>query len=67
MYVEPSLHLWDKATSDGKKFGGEDLFDPLKMKIWKEVRLQLVICYRFGNKTVGMNLEEKKEEIMIYP
>lgn len=39
----------------------ENLYDPLEMGTEKMVRLQLVICYRTGDKTTGLDLEERKD------
>jgi hypothetical protein len=44
-----------------KKFGEENLFEPLEMGAWREVMSQLVVFYRTGNETVRMDLEEKRK------
>lgn len=61
MYVESFFPLWDKMMSGGKKFGEQDLFDPLEMEAWRELTPQLVVFYRTMNKAMGMDLEERRK------
>lgn len=39
--------------SEGRKFGGEDLCDPLEMRERGEGRLQQMLCYRDGGVLEG--------------
>lgn len=45
----------------GKKFGREDLFDPLEVEPEKRGSLKPVGYYRAGSETWGLDLEERKK------
>lgn len=55
------LGIGKKKWRKGKKVGDEGICNPLEMGVEKKGRVQQKVCYRAGNETGGLNLEDRRE------
>lgn len=50
---------WDLTMSEGKD-GGEYFCEPLEIRAGRQGRPRQVSCYRAGDETKGLDLEERR-------